>query len=291
MSDDIKGYLLGLVAVVFFGLTLPATRVAVAGLDPVFVGLGRAVVAAALAALILLATRQPWPSRAQLARLALVAAGVVIGFPLFSAIAMQTAPAAHGGVVLGILPLATAVAGALFAGERPSMGFWLCGLVGATAVTVFALWDGGTELHAADSLLLAAMVSVAIGYAVGGDLSRTLGSWQVICWALIVSLPFTTIAAALTFPDAPAAVPRASWTAFFYVAVFSQLVGFFAWNAGLVLGGIARVGQTQFIQPFVTIAASALLLGETIGSRTVGFAAFVVAVVALGRKMRVTRRA
>jgi drug/metabolite transporter (DMT)-like permease len=291
MSDDIKGYLLGLVAVVFFGLTLPATRVAVAGLDPVFVGLGRAVVAAALAALILLATRQPWPSRAQLARLALVAAGVVIGFPLFSAIAMQTAPAAHGGVVLGILPLATAVAGALFAGERPSLGFWLCGLVGATAVTVFALWDGGTELHAADSLLLAAMVSVAIGYAVGGDLSRTLGSWQVICWALIVSLPFTTIAAALTFPDAPAAVPRASWTAFFYVAVFSQLVGFFAWNAGLVLGGIARVGQTQLIQPFVTIAASALLLGETIGSRTVGFAAFVVAVVALGRKMRVTRRA
>jgi drug/metabolite transporter (DMT)-like permease len=291
MSDDIKGYLLGLVAVVFFGLTLPATRVAVAGLDPVFVGLGRAVVAAALAALILLATRQPWPSRAQLARLALVAAGVVIGFPLFSAIAMQTAPAAHGGVVLGILPLATAVAGALFAGERPSMGFWLCGLVGAAAVTVFALWDGGAELHAADSLLLASMVSVAVGYAVGGDLSRTLGSWQVICWALIVSLPFTTVAAALTFPDAPAAVPRASWTAFFYVAVFSQLVGFFAWNAGLVLGGIARVGQTQLIQPFVTIAASALLLGETVGPRTIGFAAFVMAVVALGRKMRVTRRA
>jgi drug/metabolite transporter (DMT)-like permease len=291
MSDDIKGYLLGLVAVVFFGLTLPATRIAVAGLDPVFVGLGRAVIAAALAALILLATREPWPSRAQLARLALVAAGVVIGFPLFSAIAMQTAPAAHGGVVLGILPLATAVAGALFAGERPSMGFWLCGLVGAAAVTVFALWDGGTELHAADSLLLASMVSVAIGYAVGGDLSRTLGSWQVICWALIVSVPFTTVAAALTFPDAPAAVPTASWTAFFYVAVFSQLVGFFAWNAGLVLGGIARVGQTQLIQPFVTIAASALLLGETIGPRTIGFAAFVMAVVALGRKMRVTRRA
>lgn len=290
MSDDIKGYLLGLLAVVFFGLTLPATRIAVAALDPVFVGLGRALVAALLAGAILLVTRQPWPTCAQFARLLLVAAGVVVGFPLFSAIAMQTAPASHGGVVLGILPLATAVAGAVFAGERPSMGFWICGFVGAALVTVFALWDGGAELHVADSLLVAAMVSAAIGYAVGGDLSRTLGSWQVICWALIVSIPITAAATVLTFPESPGCVPAASWQAFFYVAVFSQLVGFFAWNAGLVLGGIARVGQTQLLQPFVTIAASALLLGEAIGMRTVGFAVLVVAVVAVGRQMRVIRR-
>lgn len=291
MTDDIKGYLLGLVAVAFFGLTLPATRIAVAGLDPIFVGLGRAVVAAGLAVVILLATRQPWPTRAQWGRLVLIALGVVAGFPVFSAIAMQTAPASHGAVVLGILPLATAIAGALVAGERPSLGFWLCGIVGAAAVVVFALWDGGAELHSADLLLLASVVSVAFGYALGGDLSRTLGGWQVICWAVIVSLPFTTVAAVLTFPEAPADVPTSSWVAFAYVAVFSQLVGFFAWNAGLVLGGIGRVGQTQLLQPFFTIAASALLLGEAITARTVGFALFVAAVVMVGRNMRVTRRA
>ena len=293
MNNELKGYLLGFVGVVIFGLTLPATRIAVTSLDPVFVGLGRAVLAAAIGAACLLITRQRWPVRDEWTRLVAVASGVVIGFPLLSAIAMQTAPAAHGGVVLGTLPLATAVTAALFTGERPSAGFWACSVVGAAAVVAFALIDGGTELHAADTLLVLSVISAAVGYAIGGDLTRSLGGWQVISWALIIALPVTIPAALFTMPASIEfdSISPQIWWSFLYVAIFSQFLGFFAWNAGLALGGIAKVGQVQLLQTFVTLAGAALLVGERIDGITIGFAVFVVAVVALSRKMRVTQKA
>jgi len=158
LSNTAKGYLLGLTAVIIFGLTLPTTRIAVAELPATFVGLGRALVAAAIAALFLKLGNAARPTRAQIGKLALASAGIIFGFPLLSAIAMKTAPAAHGGVVLGILPLATALAGVIFAGERPSRGFWICGLIGSTAVVVFSLLDGGAEIYGA-----------LVGYAMNTD--------------------------------------------------------------------------------------------------------------------------
>ena len=282
-----KGLALGFVGVAVFSLTLPATRLAMADSDPVVFGLGRSLVAGAVAAAILLATRQRRPRGSDWRALALVAAGVIFGFPLLSAWGMQRVPAAHGGVVLGILPLATAMAGAVILRERPSPGFWLMSLLGGGAVVAFSLLRGGGTLSLGHLALLGSVACAAVGYAEGARLSRSLGGWQVICWALVIAFPLLLLPVVPTvlaqgLPGSPA-----SWAAFAYVALFSQLFGFFAWYRGLVLGGVARVSQVQLLQTFMTIGASALLLGESIDALTLGFAVFVVASVAVGRKMPV----
>ena len=267
-----------------FSGTLPATRAAVAHLDPVFVGLGRAVVAAVLAAAVLLATRSPWPSPTAWRPLAVVAAGVVVGWPVLSAYAMRHVPAAHGAVVAGLLPLATALAGAWLAHERPTRRFWGCAVFGSAVVVAFALWEGGGAPQLADLLLVAAVAAAAVGYAEGAKLARTMGGWQVICWVLVLSAPFlvvpTLAAAQWRVPDAP----WPAWAGFAYVAAISMFLGFFAWYRGLALGGIAVVGQTQLLQPFFTIFGSAWLLSERVDPATLVAAALVVAAIAVGRK-------
>ncbi|MBC8337871.1 MAG: DMT family transporter [Rhodospirillales bacterium] len=288
MTDETRGMILGIIGVAGFSITLPATRVAVAGLDPVFVGLGRAVLAAAMAVVILAVTRQSLPARRHWSRLMLSALCLVIGFPLFMSIAMQTVPAAHGGIVLGVLPLVTTVA-AVLCGERPSSRFWLVALLGSALVVGFAMIRGGGALQAGDVWLLAAAACAGTGYAISGDLSRVLGGWQVICWALVASLPLVLPPVLWVIGDVDWGVPWPMWTGFLYVALISQLAAFFAWNRGLALGGVARVGQVQLLQLFMTLAASALLLGEVLDVTTLLFAVGVVGVVALGRRMPVAR--
>jgi drug/metabolite transporter (DMT)-like permease len=283
-NDRRKGLVLGLVGVASFSLTLPATRVAVAALDPVFVGLGRAVVAAVLAATVLAVMRVPWPGWAMLPRLALVAAGVVVGFPLFSAWAMRFVPAAHGAVVIGLLPLATALAGAWIAHERPSRLFWVCAAFGSAVVAGFALWQGGGAPQPADALLMLAVASAAIGYAEGGRLARTIPGWQVICWALVLAAPLVAIPTALAVDARVLTAPVSAWIGFGYVSVVSMFLGFFAWYRGLALGGIATVGQVQLVQPFLTIFASAWLLGERVDVATFVAAALVIGSIAVGRR-------
>jgi drug/metabolite transporter (DMT)-like permease len=291
-ADELRGFLYGLAGVVIFGLTLPATRLAVAELDPLLVGLGRSLVAAVLAAGALLATRHPWPALGDLPLLAVTAAGVIFGFPAFSALALVSAPAGHGGIILAILPLATAIAGVVIAGERPSPGFWLCGLAGSLAVLGFAGLDGAfasSGLGAADLLFLAAIAAAAIGYTSGAILAQRLGGWQTISWTLLLAAPvLALVVPLLAGPINWDASPHA-WAGFGYVALMSQFIGFFFWYKGLALGGIAKVGQVQLIQTFVTLAGAALLLGERIGPLQIGFAVLVVVIVAIGRRMRVAR--
>ena len=275
---------MGLVGVASFSLTLPATRLAVAALDPVFVGLGRAVVASVLAAIVLAVMRVPWPGWAMLPRLAIVASGVVVGFPLFSAWAMRFVPAAHGAVVIGLLPLATAMAGAWIAHERPSRLFWACAAFGSMVVAGFALWQGGGAPQPADALLILAVASAAIGYAEGGRLARTMPGWQVICWALVLAAPLVAIPTALAVDARVLTASVPAWIGFGYVSVVSMFLGFFAWYRGLALGGIATVGQIQLLQPFLTIFASAWLLGERVDFATFVAAAFVIGSIALGRR-------
>ncbi len=287
MSQDFKGLMFGLTGVIIFGLTLPATRIAVSELDAITVGLGRAIIAAMLAALYLFITKARRPDAAEFKKLAITAAGIIFGFPLLSAIAMQYTPASHGGVMLGILPLATVAASAIFAGERPSLAFWACSTIGAAAVVLFAILEGGFKLQLADILLVASVLSAATGYAIGGRLSKTLGGSNVISWALVISLPVLIPPVLYVAPDLPQSVSFNVWMSFIYVSVFSQFLGFFAWNKGMVLSGIARVGQLQLLQPFITLAAAAIILNEPLTWMTVGFASFVVAVVAVGRKLQV----
>ncbi|WP_223851391.1 DMT family transporter [Cupriavidus pauculus] len=288
------GMLLGFIGVAIFSQTLPFTRMAVAEFDALFVALGRAVIAAVLA-LGLLALRGALaadrrPRGRQWARLIVTAVGVVAGFPVFSSLAMREVPAAHGAIVIGLLPLATAVFAAWFGQERPSFAFWLSALAGSALVVGFALWQGAGGLQHADWYLFAAVVLGALGYAEGGKLSRELGGLETISWALVVSLPLLLpVVGWLAHADAAAiaaASPRA-WLGMAYVSVFSMFVGFLFWYAGLAKGGVARVGQIQLLQPFLTLAGGALILGEPLDAATIGFAIAVIAVVALGRRAAV----
>lgn len=290
MTDESKGMWLGLVGVAVFSLTLPFTRMAVAELNPVLVAFGRAVVAGLCSIPLLWKLKAAWPRGAQWKSLALTALGVVVGFPLFSSVAMRYVPAAHGAIVLGILPLATAMFAALRFGERPSTGFWIAAIVGSGIVVVFALSQGGGGLQLADLALLAAVVAAAMGYAEGGRLSQTMGGQQVIAWALLLSMPILLpVTVWLGWRYGVSASPKA-WLGFAYVSLFSMFIGFFFWYKGLALGGIARVGQVQLLQPFMTLLGAALLLGEALVGRNLLFALAVLIVVGFGRKMAVRRQ-
>lgn len=286
--------LLGFIGVAVFSQTLPFTRMAVAELDATFVALGRAVVAALLALALLwqrgafAGTRRP--RGGQWWRLAVTACGVVVGFPLFSSLAMREVPAGHGAIITGLLPLATAVFAAWFGRERPSPAFWLSAAIGSALVIAFALWQGAGGLQHADWLLFAAMVLGALGYAEGGKLSRELGGLETISWALVVALPLLLPAVAwlgLRHLDQIAAASPRAWLGMGYVSVFSMFIGFLFWYGGLAKGGVARVGQIQLLQPFLTLAGGALMLAEPLDAITLAFAVAVIGVVALGRRTAV----
>lgn len=291
-----KGLLLGLLGVVIFALTLPMTRLAVGTVEApqmsgVFIALGRAVVAAALSAAFLWATRAPLPRREDLLPLAITAGGVVFGFPLFTSVAMRYVEAVHASVIVGVLPLATAAVAALLHRQRPSTGFWLCAVLGSALVVGFAVLrsgSAGVTLHPADMLLLAAMLCAAVGYAYGARLSQRMRAEHVICWALLIALPITLPLAVVTRPTT--ALNASAWWGFAYTAVFSMWLGFFAWYRGLALGGTVRVSQIQLVQPFLGMLMAVPLLGERLDAVTLGFAVAVIATVFMGKKMPVHAR-
>ena len=250
--------------VLAFSFSLPATRLAVEDLDATFVGLGRALVAAALAALLLAWRRERLPARRDLPRFALVGLGVVVGFPIFTSLALQHTSSAHASVVVGLLPAATAAWAVARAGERPPRAFWLAAAAGLVAVLAFAATQGVGGIERADLLVLAAVALGGLGYAEGGALSRRYGGWQVICWALILTAPFLAIPVTLAVADDGLHAGATAWLGFAYVAVISMFLGFFAWYHGLALGGVAKIGQVQLAQPVLTLLWAALILGETI---------------------------
>ena len=212
---------------------------------------------------------------------------MIAGFPVLTAFAMQTVPASHGSVVIGLLPLFTAVIAVIISNERPTFGFWVAAIVGALLVVVYSLLRGGMELHAGDVYLIAASVLGALGYAVGGNIAKEMGGWQVICWVNVIGFPFSVIGAALVMPDNFAEIPMPAWTGFLYLALASQLFGFFLWYKGLAIGGIARVSQTQLLQSFLSIIAAIVILGENVELKTYLFAVAVVVAIAVTRKMQI----
>ncbi len=295
-NAEVRGLWLGTLGVVIFALTLPMTRLAVGTpeapqMSGMFIALGRAVVAAVLSAGFLVATRAPLPRRADWLPLAITSAGVVFGFPLFTSIAMRYVEAVHASVIVGVLPLATAVVGAWLHRQRPSGAFWLCAALGSALVVGFAVLKSrsGVALHTADLLLFAAMACAAVGYGYGAQLSQRMRAEHVICWALVIALPLTVPLAVVARPQA--GVLPSAWWGFAYVAVFSMWIGFFAWYRGLALGGTVRVSQVQLIQPFLSMVFAVPLLGERLDALTLGFAVAVIATVFIGRKMPVRARA
>lgn len=271
----------GVLGVAAFSFTVPLTRVAVADLSPLFIGAGRAVVAAALAAVALAVTRQALPRGRQWLRLAVVAGGVVAGFPLLTTYALTEVPASHGAVVIALLPAATAVLAVLRTGERPVRAFWAFSACGAAAAVGFAVAQGGgiSQVHRADLLLFAAVLVCAMGYAEGGLLTRELGSWQTISWALVVAAPVMAALSVVSVVRQPPSAPPTAWACFAYLACVSMYLGFFAWYRGLAIGPMAQVSQVQLVQPVLTISWAALLLGEqiTLLTATGGLAVIVLA--------------
>ncbi len=292
-----RGFWLGLGGVVIFSVTLPVTRLAVGTpeapeLSGFFVAMARAVIAAALSALYLLAVKAPWPRRNQWRHLLIISLGVVIGFPVCTSIALREVQAVHASAILGVLPLVTAVTAALLHRQRPSLGFWLCAGLGSALVICYALLrsePGALGLHPADLLLLMAVLSASVGYTWGARLSGQMPPEQVICWALIVALPLTLPASWLSLPT-HAISPRA-WVSLSYLAAFSMWIGFFFWYRGLALGGTVRVSQVQLLQPFLSMLFAVVLVGEHLDGLTLFFALAVLATVVLGRKMSITAQA
>lgn len=290
-----QGMWFGLLGVMTFAVTLPVTRLAVGTpedphLSGVFLAMGRAAVAGVLSIFYLGITRAARPQRSQLKGLGWVALGVVFGFPLCTSLAMRSVEASHASVISGVLPLATASLAAVMNRQRPSLGFWLCALTGSGLVVAFAMLRSGAAgwgLQPADLLLLCAMATAAVGYAWGSRMAQSMGAEQVICWALVLSLPITLPLAWWSQPTH--AVPWTAWAGFAYVCLFSMWLGFFAWYRGLALGGTVRVSQIQLLQPFLGMVIAIPVLGERLDALTVGFGLAVVATVFLGRKMAVHR--
>jgi len=290
MTSRRAGLLWGLLGVLAFSFTVPFTRVAVGGLDPLFIGAGRAVVAAALAAIALGATRQPLPRGRQWVRLAVIAGGIVVGFPLLTSFALTTVPATHGAVVIALLPAATAVMAVIRGRERPPLSFWILAGIGAIAAVGFASMQGGgfAGLQPADLLLFGAVIAATVGYAEGGLLSRELGSWQTVSWALIVAAPLMIVLAAVSVSREPPHADPIEWAAFAYLAVVSMFLGFFAWYRGLAIGPMAQVSQVQLVQPVLTILWAAVLLGEELTLPIVLGGAAVILCAAVAVRVRLT---
>ncbi|MER1975194.1 DMT family transporter [Pseudocitrobacter faecalis] len=261
---SISGWLNGLIGVLIFSGSLPATRIAVLDIDPFFLTFVRASIAGVLAIILVYSFREKCPLASQFVSLIIVSLGVIIGFPLLTAIALQHVTSAHSIVFLGLLPLTTAIFGVLRGGERPGMAFWIFSVLGSLLVVGFAMSQRSVASPAGDLLMFAAVLACGLGYAEGAKLTRILGGWQVISWALILSLPFMLIASFVTMPATFSGIGLPAWIGLGYVSLFSMLIGFIFWYKGLATGGIAIVGQLQLLQPFLGLSLSAMLLNEAV---------------------------
>ncbi|UVL12296.1 DMT family transporter [Pseudomonas atacamensis] len=282
--EKTSGWINGFIGVLIFSGSLPATRLAVLEFDPVFLTVVRAAIAGALAVALLLLFKQQRPSRHQWLSLLIVALGVVLGFPLLTALALQHVTSAHSIVFVGLLPLATAMFGVLRGGERPRPVFWIFSVLGSALVVGFALSQGLSASPTGDLLMLAAILACGLGYAEGAKLSRSLGGWQVICWALVLSLPLMAVLSLWLAPASFADISLPAWMCLGYVSLFSMLIGFVFWYRGLAQGGIAAVGQLQLLQPFFGLALAATLLHEQVSVGMLGVTLGVILCVAGAKK-------
>lgn len=259
-----NGWVNGFIGMLIFSGSLPATKAAVLGFEPLFLTAARATIAGLLSLAMLLLYKEKLPTFRQWVSLTVVSLGVVVGFPLLTAIALQEITSAHSLVFLALLPLSTAIFAVIRGGEKPHPVFWIFSIIGSLLVMGYAISQGGSSSISADLLMIASVIVCGLGYAEGATLTKVLGGWQVICWALIVSLPPMLIVSFMLMPDSLSTISSSAWIGLGYVSIFSMLIGFIFWYKGLSQGGIAAVGQLQLLQPFFGLALAALLLHETV---------------------------
>lgn len=287
MTKETRGMLIGFIGVAIFSLTLPFTRIAVQEMNPFHISFGRGVIACLCGLILLIATKSSLPTKTQFKKIFITAFGVVYGFPIFTSLAMKTLPSAHRGIVLGILPLAMSVIGAIRFHERPSKAFWITAICGTLLVLVYSLIDGAGGLAFGDFWLLLAIITAAIGYSEGGKLAEEMGAIKVISWAMAITLPINIPAAYLVANISLLSIPLDVLASFLYIGLFSAFIGFFFWYRGIALGGVARVRQVQLLQPFLTLIGAYCLLGEPITLLNIIFAIAVLAVVLIGKQTKI----
>jgi drug/metabolite transporter (DMT)-like permease len=285
MNSENRGFIYGFLAVFAFGLTLPISKELLQYSHPIFIALSRSIIAGFFASVFLLIWGKDLPTLKQFTQICIIALGVVIGFPIFSTISMETISASHGAIMMGILPLTTAISGVIFTKEKPSKLFWIFGIVGSGLVISYSLLENHGSFKVGDFYLIIAIVLVSIGYALGGKLAKEISGWKVMSWALVVSFPFLIVPTLLYLPSDIWAMPYSGYMYFLYLGIVSQLFAFFAWYKGLALGGIARVSQVQLMQTFVTLFASSIILDEKISVLMITFTLLIVIVVGIGKKM------
>ena len=289
MNKESKGMLIGLMGIIVLSLTLPISKIAVVTFNPYFLTFGRAFLAGMVALAYLLYIQAPIPSKSTFLKIIVISLGVVIGFPLFTTLAMRDGSSSHGAVILGVMPLVTAVIGAIRFRERPSAGFWLISILGTGLVIIYALLKSTGSLTYVDGLLILGGVCACLGYVEGGELSRKINARIVISWALIISLPISIGLTYFTFDTIYWQSDAIAWTSFIYLSLCPMFLGFFLWYEGLAIGGIARVSQVQLIQPFCTLLASNIILGEALTTMNIIFALLVISTVVLSKKMLIRR--
>ncbi|UAL54436.1 DMT family transporter [Metabacillus dongyingensis] len=293
MQGEIReklGLILGLAGVICFSLTLPSTSIAVEYFGTTVVGLGRTIVAAILVGVVLIVRKEKLPNPRQFKSLLIVAAGAVLGFPLLTSWAMESLPVSHGAVEVALLPLATAGFAMFRAGEIPSLKFWISSIIGSLSVIMYAFHLGFGQLQFADLAILAAVLILGLSYAEGGKLAKDLGSWQVIAWAIMIGAPFFIFPVGLNLTTEMLHAPIHAWVSFIYLAVISQFLAYVAWYSGMAMGGIARVSQLQYLQPFLMILFATIFLDESITFFTVVIALIVVFSVILGKNAHVSKK-
>jgi len=289
VNKETKGMLIGFIGILIFSLTLPVSKIAVLSFDPYFIAFGRATLAGIVALAYLLAKKELIPSKTDFSKFVVISLGVVFGFPIFTTVAMTEGSSSHGAVILGMMPLAATVIGVIRFKERPSPSFWLVSLLGAALVVVYALLKNSGSFTYIDGLLVLGGICACVGYAEGGELSRKMNPRVVISWALVVSLPVNIVMSYFTFNMQYLNASPIAWTSFIYLSIFSMFIGFFFWYEGLAIGGIARVSQVQLTQPFCTLVAASVLLGDSLTVMNLVFAFLVVSTVILGKRMVVKR--
>jgi len=289
VNKETKGMLIGFIGILIFSLTLPVSKIAVLSFDPYFIAFGRATLAGMVALAYLLSKKELIPSKTDFSKFVVIALGVVFGFPIFTTVAMTEGSSSHGAVILGMMPLATTVIGVIRFKERPSLGFWLVSLLGAALVVAYALLKNLGSFTYIDGLLVLGGICACVGYVEGGELSRKMNPRIVISWALVISLPVNIVMSYFTFNMQYLDASPLAWTSFIYLSLFSMFIGFFFWYEGLAIGGIARVSQVQLMQPFCTLIAASILLGDSLTVMNLVFAFLVVSTVILGKRMLVKR--
>ena len=297
LSNENKGFIYGFVGILIFSLTPVATKIALGSynneLSAEFITFGRSAVAGFLALLYLLFFKKKMPQKSNLMNFSIIALCLTIGFPLSLSYGLIYSTSIHAGVILAFLPLATAIFASFYFKQRASIGFWLCALVGSIIIIIYILIhnqnvNANFKISHYDILFCIAVIVAAVGYNFGAKLTKNMSSAEVISWALVLALPLHFILAIYYFPKSEISI--IAWFGFFYTALFSQWIGFFAWYKALDLGGAVRVSQIQLLMPFLTFAFSILFLGEILDSLAIVFSAIIIFLIYVSRRMAIINK-